>query len=432
MNDNINNMRYQQCLEEMYGLRRFGIVLGLDVISGMLENLGNPHRQFTCIHIAGTNGKGSIASALANILYHAGCTVGLYTSPHLLRFNERIRVNNAEISDSQVVDAFEAVQSAHHGSREATFFEYTTAMAFYAFNKAGVDWAIIETGMGGRLDATNIISPKIAIISNINMEHREYLGHTINAIAGEKAGIIKTDTPVITGARQKAAVAEIRETAKRCAAPFYRLGEHFRVRRRPSAGDFIYYGMNHVWPGMRTRLTGNYQVDNAAIVLAACELLKEAGTIDWTAVHKGLQTHQWPGRLEMIPAQPPILIDGAHNLMAARHLSAFLKQQMANRKITLVVGILDDKPYLSMLQSLLPACHRAILTRPRIERSLPAQTLFEAAGGLIRRREIVEDVAEAVSHACNTTDPEGLVCIAGSLYLVGEAKQALANLKIAG
>ncbi len=432
MNNTRNTLtheRYQQCLEEMYGLRRFGIVLGLDVISRMLAHLGNPHHEFTCIHIAGTNGKGSIASALANILFHAGWTVGLYTSPHLVRFNERIRINNEEISDEQVVAAYEAVRSAHHGDREATFFEYTTAMALYAFKQSRVDWAVIETGMGGRLDATNIVTPEIAVISNINMEHREYLGATIKAIAGEKAGIIKPERPVITGARQKTALAEIRRTAEMQAAPLYRLGEHFRVRRRPAAGDFTYYGINHVWPGMRTRLTGSYQVDNAAIVLAACELLMESDALDPEAVQKGLQSHQWPGRLEMIPSEPPILIDGAHNLMAARHLAAFLKEQMANRKITLVIGILDDKPYAAMLQSIVPLCHRVIFTRPRIERSLPAETLYEAARPLVNRGEIIADVAEALSHAYHTTGPDGLVCVAGSLYVVGEAKQALAALK---
>ena len=430
MNNNRNHKRYQQCLEEMYDLRRFGIVLGLDVISGMLSNLGNPHHAFTCMHIAGTNGKGSIASALANILYHAGWTVGLYTSPHLVRFNERIRINNEEISDEGVVAAYEAVRSAHHGHREATFFEYTTAMALHAFKQAQVDWAVIETGMGGRLDATNIVTPEIAVISNINMEHREYLGHTIKAIAGEKAGIIKPGRPVITGARQKRALAEIRRTAEMHAAPFYRLGEHFRVRRRPAAGDFTYFGVNHVWPGMKTRLTGSYQVDNAAIVLAACELLMEAGALDPDAVQKGLQSHQWPGRLEMIPTEPPILIDGAHNLMAARHLAAFLREQMANREITLVIGILDDKPSPAMLQSLVPLCHRVIFTRPQIERSLPADTLYESARPLLRRGEIIENVADALSHAYDTTGPGGLVCVAGSLYVVGEAKQALAALKL--
>src|SRR6056297_2609627 len=235
----MDQYRYQQCLDEMYGLRRFGIILGLDVIGGMLEKLGNPQDRYASIHISGTNGKGSIASALANILYHAGYRVGLYTSPHLVRFNERIRINNEEISNRHVVDAYETVKAAHHGGREATFFEYTTAMALYCFAKANVDWAVVETGMGGRLDATNILRPEISIISNISMEHRAYLGHTIAQIAGEKAGIIKAGTPVITGARQKTAVETIRRAAKYQSAPFFRLGEHFRVRRNTRSGLYL-------------------------------------------------------------------------------------------------------------------------------------------------------------------------------------------------
>ena len=417
---------YRQCLDEMYGLRRFGIVLGLDIITQMLAGLGNPQNGFACIHIAGTNGKGSIASALANILYQAGHKTGLYTSPHLLRFNERIRINNAEIPDDAVVDAYRAVKAAHQGEREATFFEYSTAMALYAFGRAGVDWAVIETGMGGRLDATNVITPEIAVISNISMEHREYLGRTISAVAAEKAGIIKPGIPVVTGARQKSAVARIREQAAWQSAPFYRLGEHFRVRRDPSSKTFTYYGIDHTWPGLKTRLTGNHQVDNAALVLAACELLQKRHGLDFQAIQKGLKTHHWPGRLEMIETTPPILIDGAHNLMAARHLGRFLKEQMQGRKITLVIGILDDKPYAAMLRSILPHCHQAIFTRPVIERSLPAQTLEKTARPYIANTKVIADVAEAVSYACQHTAPHDLICIAGSLYVVGEAKQALA------
>ncbi len=423
---------YQRCLEEMYGLRRFGIVLGLDIITQMLANLGNPQNRFSCIHIAGTNGKGSIASALANILYRAGYKAGLYTSPHLVRFNERIRINNTEIADNRVVEAYTAVKKAHNGPREATFFEYATAMAIYAFGQAGVDWAVIETGMGGRLDATNIIDPEISIISNISLEHRYYLGNTISDIAAEKAGIIKPGTPVVTGARQKAAVSRIRQAAEAQGSPFFRLGEHFRVRRHPESGVFTYYGMDQVWPGMQTRLTGNHQVDNAAIVLAACELLKKRHAIGPAAIQTGLKTQEWPGRLEMIPSTPPILIDGAHNLMAARHLATFLKEQMGDRKITLVIGILDDKPYPSMLRSILPNCHQAILTRPRIDRSLPAEALLEVARPLLSRSRIINDVAEAVSYAYHNTAPQDLICIAGSLYVVGEAKQALAAMKLTG
>ena len=179
---------YKNCLQTMYGLRRFGIKLGLGTIRQILNGLENPQRQFYSIHVAGTNGKGSVAATLASILTSAGYKTGLYTSPHLVRFNERITIDNKHISDQHVVDAYHAVKQVHHGDREPTFFEFTTAMALFEFGRQKVDWAVIETGMGGRLDATNIIHPKLSIITNISVEHREYLGNTVRDIAGEKVG----------------------------------------------------------------------------------------------------------------------------------------------------------------------------------------------------------------------------------------------------
>ena len=187
----------------MYGLRRFGIKMGLSTIRKILSGLGNPQNTYACIHVAGTNGKGSVASSLASILNQAGYKTGLYTSPHLVNFNERIQINSRPISNANVLASYKAISRVHHGDREPTFFEFATIMAFYEFASRKVDWAIIETGMGGRLDATNIILPRVSIITNISLEHRDYLGDTLEQISGEKAGIIKPRTPVITGIRQK-------------------------------------------------------------------------------------------------------------------------------------------------------------------------------------------------------------------------------------
>ncbi len=187
----------------MYSLRRFGIKLGLSTIKSILHNLDNPQDTYKCIHVAGTNGKGSIAYALSSILRTSGYKVGLYTSPHLVKFNERICINNKPVSDKNIVESYKAVNKVIQSDLEATFFELTTAMALYEFNRQKVDWAVIETGMGGRLDATNIIKPVISIISNISVEHQRYLGSTIGQIASEKGGIIKKAVPVITGVKQK-------------------------------------------------------------------------------------------------------------------------------------------------------------------------------------------------------------------------------------
>lgn len=409
----------------MFALRRYGIILGLDVIEAILNRLDNPQSRFSAIHIAGTNGKGSVAAALATILQEAGFSVGLYTSPHLIRFNERIRINGRDATDAEIITAYKAVRQVQSATREPTFFEYTTAMAFDIFGRAGVDWAVIETGMGGRLDATNILTPKVSIITNISLEHRMYLGRTIAAITGEKGGIIKPGTPVVTGVTQKSAIETLEAIAAEKSAPLYRLGRDFHVRRNGNGG-FFYAGITHRWPDMRTSLAGAHQFGNAAITLAACEILiRQQVPIDISAIQKGLASVRWPGRLEILKTTPMVIIDGAHNLMAARHLARFLKSEMPGRQITLVIGILDDKAYGAMLRALLPCASRVIVTQPVIDRALPVEKLRKAVSALGYDALTIADVAAAVNMAYDTTPPEGAVCIAGSLYVVSEAMQAL-------
>ncbi len=419
---------YDACLEAMYGMRRFGIKLELATIQRMLSALGDPQTQFRSIHVAGTNGKGSIASALATILHLAGYRTGLFTSPHLVRFNERIRVDGREIEDEAVVGAYKAVKAVDPGEREPTFFEFSTAMALYEFARQGVRWAVVETGMGGRMDATNLLEPAVSIISNISMEHQMYLGNTIARIAGEKAGIIKPGTPVVTGVRQKSAIEVMEAVAREQSAPLHRFKEAFRVRREKSNGAFTYYGLDHVWNGMRTGLAGGFQTDNAALALAACETLMRQGVaLTPDTIRQGLRTNRWPGRLEVVSSSPYILLDGAHNFMAARNLGRFLSESLPDRDIAMVIGILDDKPYAAMLKSMLPVCKRLVLTQARIGRALPPETLAETASAMVPDITLIPDVASAVEHAIRTAGPRDAVCIAGSLYVVGEARAALAS-----
>jgi dihydrofolate synthase/folylpolyglutamate synthase len=416
---------YQNCLKTMYGLRRFGIKLGMSTIRKILKALDNPQNEFACIHVAGTNGKGSVASSLASILYRSGYRTGLYTSPHLVRFNERIQINGRPISNDHVVDAYNAVAGVPCGRREPTFFEFATAMALYEFGRQAVDWAVVETGMGGRLDATNVITPELSIITNVSLEHQAYLGNTLNQIAGEKAGIIKSRKPVITGIRQKKAYQVIEMVAAQKKAPLYRLGRDFKIRRRPS-GTFSYYGRKSVWHNLQTALRGSHQADNAALVLAACELLNENRTdMALNNIKKGLSTNYWPGRLETVSKDPFILLDGAHNRAAADNLARYLAANLAGHPITLVIGILDDKPYETMLKSLLPLSSRVILTRAKIDRALDPHRLMEVVKNYNVESMIVSDVPLAVKHAVDIQPPNGVICVAGSLYVVGEAKEAL-------
>lgn len=416
---------YTACLEAMFGMRRFGIVLGLSTITNILDGLGNPQRTFPAIHIAGTNGKGSIASALATILHQAGYRVGLYTSPHLIRFNERICIDGTPIADDAVVAAWEAVKSVHHGDREPTFFEFSTAMAFHEFGRRQVDFAVIETGMGGRMDATNVILPVLSIITNISLEHKSYLGRTIAAIAGEKAGIIKPGVPVISGVSQPSAKAVIEESASCQSASLFLKGRDFRIRRT-GKDRYSYSGIDHRWTDIRIGLIGGHQVDNASLTLAACEIIqRNHARLRIEHIQSGLAQNRWPGRLEVVSQQPYVILDGAHNLMAARWLSRFLRDALAGRRITMVAGILDDKPYAAILKDLVAPCSRLIITRPKINRSLPPATLEAVARPLIADIRIVPDVGDAVRLAIATSGPDDAVCIAGSLYVVGEAKAAL-------
>jgi len=420
----VSQNSYDSCLKHMYALQRFGIKLGLSTIRKILKGLGDPQNTFACIHVAGTNGKGSVASSLASILYRSGYKTGLYTSPHLVRFNERIQVNNRPITNKNVVASYNAVKRVHHGKRRPTFFEFTTAMALFEFGRQNVNWAIIETGMGGRLDATNIIRPALSIITNISLEHREYLGNNLSQIAGEKAGIIKKRIPVITGIRQRKALAVVERIAGEKTAPLFQMGADFKIRRSPP-GAFSYYGLENVWRNMQTALSGSHQVDNAALVLATCELLNRNNVvISLDNIKKGLSKNIWPGRLEIVSDDPSIILDGAHNLAAARNLAGFLSTNLAGRNITLVIGILDDKPYKAMLKSLLPSADRVIFTRAKIDRALAPQKLYEVAKNLNKNTAIIPDVARAVKHAIDTGPPHGAICIAGSLYVVGEAKEA--------
>ena len=409
----------------MFALRRFGIKLGLSTIKNILKGLGNPQHRFQSVHVAGTNGKGSIASALASILYMSGYRVGLYTSPHLVRFNERIRVNLSPITDEKVVESYRAVKRLDHGNREPTFFEYTTAMAFYEFARQGVDWAVVETGMGGRLDATNILTPALSIISNVSLEHQAYLGNTIAQIAREKGGIIKKNAPVVTGVTQQNAIAVLEEIAAQKKSPFYRLGQSFRTRRT-AQGKFTYRGIYETWRDLRVGLNGKHQVLNAALALAACEILNRRKIdLPLEGIKAGLLNNVWPGRLEIVSTRPLVILDGAHNRVAAHALAQYIREHLENKKITLVIGILDDKPYTAMLKSLLPVCSRAIITQPKINRATDPERLFSIAKKIIDDVIIITDVDAAVVHAIKSVSAQDAVCIAGSLYVVGEAKEAL-------
>ena len=416
---------YAQCLKTLFSLQRFGIKLGLDVITQILTGLGNPHTAYRTIHVAGTNGKGSVASMLTGMLQAAGYTAGLYTSPHLVHFNERIRINGRPVSDAEIVDTYRAIRKVQEGEREPTFFEFTTAMALHLFKLHKVDWAVIETGMGGRLDATNVLTPELSLITNISLEHKGYLGNTIATITYEKAGIIKPKTPVVTGVRQPSAVTVVTERAAKLEAPCFRMGRDFRCRRL-SSGAFHYTGLDHRWRNLTTNLLGRHQVDNAGLALAAAEvLIRKDVAIEESHVRQALNHTFWPGRLETVCKEPLIILDGAHNLMAARNLSRYLEESYPARDIIMVAGVLDDKPAEEMLSALLPVCRRAVITSPAINRAIPADELAPIARKFVDEVDEISTVDRAVARALQIVESGQVIVIAGSLYVVGEARQTL-------
>jgi dihydrofolate synthase/folylpolyglutamate synthase len=298
-------------------------------------------------------------------------------------------------------------------------------MALYHFGLENVDWAVLETGMGGRHDATNLVHPQVSVISNINMEHSEYLGNTLAKIAAEKAGIIKRGAGVVTGTRQKGALQVIGQAASRKGVPLYRIGKEIRTRKDGN-GSFTYLGLKHRWPRLKVGLCGDHQTTNGALALAALELLMEKGLrASDEAIYSGLEATRWPGRLEVVSEDPVIVLDGAHNPSAARALKEFLETWEAPRPLVLVIGILKDKAWKAMLRIMLPLADRVILTRPEYERAADPEFLASFARSIKKDVVVISRLPDAISLALKEAGPGHTVCITGSLYTVGEAKAYL-------
>jgi dihydrofolate synthase/folylpolyglutamate synthase len=432
---------YADATAFLYGLRRFGWRPGLATIRRLLCLVDDPHTGLPCFHIGGTNGKGSTAAMLAAILQAAGRRTGLYTSPHLLSFTERIRVDGVPIGEaeiSQLTDQLKALCTAHFAPQTTqppddrlphpTFFELTTAMAFLHFRLRDVDAAVIEVGLGGRLDATNVIQPRVAVITNVALEHQEYLGRTLAEIAGEKAGIIKAGTPIVTAARGDA-LNVIRQTAQRREAPVVSVPGAYRwaILESSLAGQIVdLESPKRRYEGLRISLVGRHQVENAVLAVAAAEAAQDQGfSLDAAAIRRGLADATWPGRLHVLQDRPRVILDGAHNPAGAEALAAFLTEQRAALgRLILVFGVLKDKDWEVMLGLLAPLADEIVLTRPPGERGADPVELEPVARRYVRT-SIVTDPGRAVAEARGAARAEDTVLVAGSLYTVGAAMQAL-------
>jgi dihydrofolate synthase/folylpolyglutamate synthase len=419
------NSTYEEALSRLYSLEKYGVKFGLSKTSNLLRAFGNPHRDRHYIHIAGTNGKGSVGAMLESILLKSGLTVGFYTSPHLVSFTERFRVNKAPIERDQAAALIEQVFGVTDKREPPTFFEMTTAMALIYFASSNVDIGIIEVGMGGRLDATNIITPLVSVITNIELDHQQYLGPTILNIAKEKGGIIKPGVDVVTAVSQAPVKRIFQSLCEELRAPFWRIGHDARYRRLAS-GLLNYYGVKERYRELALGLNGRFQHRNAALCLLALEILKEKGiAVSEEHIRSGLADPLWPGRLEVVSSKPLVILDGAHNIAAMRSLADSIKRDFMFKDLVLVVGIMGDKDIPRILKEMLPLSTRTIFTRPAYYRAAEPQRLLQAAEELGLGAEVCVPLSAAIKRARNLADERDLILITGSLFTVGEAKSCL-------
>jgi len=407
----------------VFDLQKYGIKFGLSSTLNLLARLGISHEGGHYLHLAGTNGKGSVAAMLSAVLTRAGYPVGLFTSPHLVRFTERFRLRDEDISPAGLLHLINQVRQAIDEDEPPTFFEFATAMAFLYFHQQGARPVILETGMGGRLDATNIVRPLVSAITNITLDHQYFLGETLSAIAGEKAGIIKEEIPLVTHARQKRVLDLFRKRCQELAAPMFVGGTDFATRAGPR-GRFSYQGLTQRLDKLTVNLPGRHQYRNAAVALAVLELLQPQGfPVPEGAIREGLAQTRWPGRLERVGQDPRIILDGAHNPAAAQALAQVLKQERLPGRRFLVMGIMADKDGEGILAPLLPLTHTVIFTRPQYFRAAQPADLARLAEPYQRQVLLEPEVAQAVRLAQSLAGPDDQIVVTGSLYTVGEAKE---------
>lgn len=435
-------MNYADCLSalEALGHELAGVKFDLRTIEQLLDALGNPHQKYPTAIIAGTNGKGSTSAMLAAIAGSAGLRAGLYTSPHLVRVNERIRVAGAEIADDEFAAAFSEVYQCGLGlsergalARRPSYFEYLTAVAFLHFAQARVDFAVLEVGMGGRLDATNVTEARVAVITNVALDHERFLGSTIEAIAREKAGVIKAGHPVISGCEHPDAREVVRRRATEVGAPLFDLSAQASISNTQDHGGRFVFDLRfepalggEYFPSLAPALAGRVQVKNAVAAAAAVMALKQQGfSIRATDVAAGIAAVKWPGRLEAIASRPLVLLDGAHNPAAAEELGRFVREELGGRRLRMVYASMRDKAIDEISEILFPLAYEIYLTSPPVGRTAPPNEILGRARTNPERVIIEMDPARAVEEAFAASAEEDVVLVTGSLFLVGAVEQSL-------
>jgi dihydrofolate synthase/folylpolyglutamate synthase len=415
---------YSETLDYIFNLRGGEIDLRLHRVERVLSLFGHPERRYPAFHIAGTNGKGSVAAMLHRILAAEGYRVALYTSPHVVSFTERIRVGDQEISQEEVVELAEEIKrrSAKEGVG-LTFFEFVTVMALVYFARRKVEVAVVEVGLGGRLDATNLVLPSVSIITTISKDHEAYLGSDLLSIAREKGGIIKEGVPVVCGSLPPEVAELLREMAGLKGSASYFLGSDFSCAIKDD-GLFDYKGLNWDLKDLSLALQGRYQRGNAALVLKALEVGKKDFPVKEGALREGLRTVFWPGRFEVVRRHPMVILDGAHNGEGVKVLVDEIRNFLGVKKVKLLFAVMEDKDWASMLGELSEVASEAVLSRVPMQRGADPWRVREVIGEKIPAI-VLEEPAKALRFVLERAGPEDVVLVTGSLYLLGEVRPVL-------
>lgn len=423
-------MNYQESLGYLDSLGKFGIQLGMERIEGLLRELGNPEQKIKTIHVTGTNGKGSVSSMITNIILAAGLKAGKFTSPHLVKYNERININGQDISDAEFATVITAVKTAADSivkkgvCDQPTQFEVLTAAAFLHFYLQKVDYAVIEVGLGGLWDSTNVITPVVSVITNVSLDHTDRCGDSVARIAMQKAGIIKEKIPVVTAAEGEEALGPIVTMAMFKEAPVYLYGKAFHgteVTSSMAGQTFTLHAGDFYHSDYEIKLPGEHQIKNTSVAIVAAKLVsKQDSRINEIALHMGVANTLWPGRLELINQNPAIILDGAHNPDGALALRKALDKYYPNQPVQFVFGMMGDKDMQSVIKTLIT--EKDTVHTVMVSNNNRAATV-EALTELIGSNAVAEsDLMTAYGKALEQAGHDGIVCVCGSLYLVGEFK----------
>ncbi len=424
-------MNYQEALSYINDKDKYGSRLGLESISRLLELLGNPHKGLKYLHVAGTNGKGSVSSYLANCLKTAGYKTGLYTSPYLERFNERIQINGVDIPDKALADITNKVKEAadkmvDEGMLHPTTFEIVTALGFMYFNQEKCDYVVLEVGLGGRYDSTNVIdTPLASIITTLDYDHTEILGNTIAEIAYQKGGIIKKNGITVSYPQEDEAIKVLEDLTREMDGEFYLdPADSIVIKSETEFGStFDFRFGDEELKDIKISMLGEYQIYNASLAITTLLVLRSKGLIKISneELYNGLINTKWKGRLEVLKRNPTFLIDGAHNTQGITHLARALKLFKYNRLI-LGVGILKDKDYTHMVDLLGPLADVAVVTEVRMPRKLDAEALADEFKRHVSEIYVEKDIKKAIQKTIELANEDDLIVFGGSLYLIGEVR----------